>query len=87
MTRFRLNARAFGGLGLFFMILIIIIPLYIVLFNSGFAGNLPSNVIQQEEGVRHDLPSKQNIALLVALMIISFLFILYIRRVKRLRQS
>ena len=85
MTRFKLNARAFGGLGLFLMILIIIIPLYLVLFQSGFSGDLPSNVIQVEEGVRHDLPSKQNIALLLALMGIAFLFILYIRRVKKQR--
>lgn len=85
MTRFKLNARLFGGIGLFFMILIIIIPLYIILFQSGFSGDLPSNVIQVEEGVRHDLPSKQNIALLLALMGVAFLFILYIRRLKKRR--
>jgi hypothetical protein len=67
------------------MILIIIVPLYLILFQSGFAGDLPSNVIQVEEGVRHDLPSKQNIALLLALMGIAFLFILYIRRIKKKR--
>lgn len=85
MTRFKLNARLFGGLGLFFMILIIIIPLYLVLLSTGFANDLPSNVIQQEEGVRHNLPAKQNIALLVALMGITLLFIFYIRRVKKKR--
>lgn len=67
------------------MILIIIIPLYIVLFSNGFSGDLPSNIIQVEEGVRHNLPSTQNIALLLALMVVAFLFILLIRRVKKKR--
>ena len=87
MTRFRLNARAFGGLGLFFMILIIIIPLYIGLLSTGVIGNLPSNIIQQEQGVRHNLPSSANMAFLLTAMAISFLAILYIRRVKKRRES
>jgi len=55
MTKFKLNARLFGGFGLFLIFLIIIIPLYIVALQSGI-GQLPTNIIQTEQGVRGEFP-------------------------------
>jgi len=55
MTKFKLNARLFGGIGLFIIFLIIIIPLYLIALESGI-GQLPTNIIQTEEGVRIDQP-------------------------------
>ncbi len=55
MTKFKLNARLFGGFGLFLIFIIIIIPLYIIALDSGI-GQLPTNLIQTEEGVRGEFP-------------------------------
>ena len=55
MTKFKLNARLFGGFGLFLIFVIIIIPLYIIALESG-VGKLPTNLIQTEQGVRIDQP-------------------------------
>jgi len=55
MTKFKLNARLFGGFGLFIIFVIIIIPLYLIALESGI-GQLPTNIIQTEEGVRIDQP-------------------------------
>jgi hypothetical protein len=45
----------FGGFGLFLIFIIIIIPLYIIALDSGI-GQLPTNLIQTEEGVRGEFP-------------------------------
>jgi len=55
MTKFKLNARLFGGFGLFLIFVIIIIPLYIIALESGI-GQLPTNLIQTELGVRGEFP-------------------------------
>ena len=55
MTKFKLNARLFGGFGLFIIFVIIIIPLYLVALQSGI-GQLPTNLIQVEQGVRGEFP-------------------------------
>jgi len=55
MTKFKLNARLFGGFGLFLIFIIIIIPLYIIALDSGI-GQLPTNLIQTEQGVRGEFP-------------------------------
>ncbi len=55
MTKFKLNARLFGGFGLFLIFVIIIIPLYIIALESG-VGQLPTNLIQTEQGVRGEFP-------------------------------
>ncbi len=56
MTKFKLNARLFGGFGLFLIFVIIIIPLYLVALQSGGIGQLPTNLIQTEQGVRGEFP-------------------------------
>jgi len=55
MTKFKLNARLFGGIGLFIIFVIIIIPLYLIALESG-VGQLPTNLIQTEQGVRGEFP-------------------------------
>jgi hypothetical protein len=55
MTKFKLNARLFGGFGLFLIFVVIIIPLYLIALESG-VGQLPTNLLQTEEGVRIDQP-------------------------------
>lgn len=55
MTKFKLNARLFGGFGLFIIFVIIIIPLYLIALESGI-GQLPTNLIQTEQGVRGEFP-------------------------------
>ncbi len=55
MTKFKLNARLFGGFGLFLIFVIIIIPLYLIALESGI-GQLPTNLIQTEQGVRGEFP-------------------------------
>jgi len=77
MTRFKLNARFFGGTGLLIIFGIIIIPLYIGLINSGI-GELPSNIIQIQEGVRKDLPTNP-----IPFLIIAGLALIVILIVKR----
>jgi len=85
MTRFRLNARAFGGLGLLLIIIILIAPLYAGLFETGIIGELPTSIIQIEEGVRHQFPSSQATVPLLILMIISFIAFVFLYREKRKR--
>lgn len=85
MTRFRLNARAFGGIGLFLIIVILIAPLYAGLFESGIVGDLPTNIIQVQEGVRGEFPVSPATLPLLSVMVIAFLAVILIFREKRKR--
>lgn len=85
MTRFRLNARAFGGLGLILIIVILIAPLYAGLIERGFVTDLPSNVIQIEEGVRGQFPQSPSTVLLLSVMVISFIAFIFLFRIQRKR--
>ena len=85
MTRFKLNARAFGGLGLLLILAVIIAPLWAGLFETGIIGDLPTNIVQVEEGVRHTFPSSPATVPLLAVMIASFLAFVFIFREKRRR--
>ena len=85
LTKFKLNARAFGGLGLLLIGLILILPLWAGLIETGIIGDVPSNVVQVEEGVRHQLPSSISMMLLI-FMVVSFLAFVYIYKVKKKRE-
>ncbi len=85
MTRFRLNARAFGGLGLLLIIVILIAPLYAGLFETGIVGDLPTNIIQVQEGVRGEFPASPATLPLLSIMVIAFLAVILIFREKRKR--
>ena len=85
MTRFKLNARAFGGIGLFLIVAILLVPLYIVALEQGL-GDIPSNVIQIEEGVRTPLPQNPlafGIGALIVLFVLIFLIRVELNRRKR----
>jgi len=82
MTKFKLNARGIGGLGLFLIIGILLVPLYIGVLESGI-GDLPSSVIQVEEGARVPLPNNPlafGIGALVVFFILLFLIRLEMKR-------
>lgn len=85
MSKFKLNARAFGGLGLLLIVVVLIAPLYAGLIETGVVGNIPSNIIQTEEGVRHQLPTTPSIVLLV-IMVISFIAFVFLYRHKKRRE-
>ncbi len=85
MTKFKLNARAFGGLGLLLIIIILIAPLYAGLIETGFVTDLPSNIIQTEEGVRGQFPTSPATLFLLTIMVISFLAFIFLFRVQRKR--
>ncbi len=85
MTKFKLNARAFGGIGLFLIIVILIAPLYAGLFETGLIGDLPTNIIQVEEGVRGQFPTSPATLPLLSIMVIAFLAVILIFREKRKR--
>lgn len=85
MTRFKLNARAFGGTGLLLIGIILIAPLWAGLFETGIVGDFPTNLVQIEEGVRHTFPSSQATVPLLILMVISFIAFVFIFKEKRKR--
>lgn len=85
MTKFKLNARAFGGLGLLLIVLILILPLYAGLLETGLVGELPTNIVQIEEGVRGTFPNSSATIPLLIFMVISFLAFIVIYRTKRRR--
>ena len=85
MTKFKLNARGIGGIGLILIVVILLAPVYAGLLETGFVGEIPSNIVQIEEGVRHTLPSSPATIFLLSLMVVSFLAFIYIFRVKRRR--
>jgi len=57
--KYKINARAFGGLGLLLIGLILIAPLWAGLLETGIVGDFPSNLIQIQEGVRSEFPTSQ----------------------------
>ncbi len=84
MTKFKLNARGFGGLGLFLIIAVLLVPMYIIVINEGL-GDIPSNVIQIEEGVSTPLPNNPlafGIGALIVFFILLFLIRVELRRRK-----
>lgn len=87
MTRFKLNARAFGGTGLFLIGIILIAPLWIGVFETGIIGNLSTNIVQIEDEVRHTFPTSQATMPLVFLMIISLITLVLILKEKRKRSK
>lgn len=88
MTKFRLNARAFGGLGILLIGLIIIFPLWAGFLESGIVGELPSSIVQQEEGARQPVFNSSATMPLLVLMVGSFLaFVILYRHQRRSRRS
>ncbi len=86
MTKFKLNARAIGGIGLILIVVMLLAPLYAGLIETGFITDIPTNLIQVEEGVRHTFPSSQATVVLLTLMVVAFLALIYLFRVKRRRE-
>lgn len=85
MTKFKLNARGIGGIGLFLIVAILLVPLYIVALEQGL-GDIPSNVIQIEEGVRTPLPQNPlafGIGALIVFFVLLFLIRVQLSRQKR----
>ena len=85
MTKFKLNARGIGGIGLILIVVILLLPVYAGLLETGLVEDLPSNLVQIEEGVRHTFPSSQATVPLLILMVIAFLAFVVIYRTKRRR--
>lgn len=83
--KYKINARAFGGLGLLLIGLILIAPLWAGLLETGIVGDFPSNLIQIQEGVRSEFPTSQATIPLLTVMVISFLAFIFLYRVKRKR--
>jgi len=84
--KYKINARAFGGLGLLLIIVILIAPLYAGLLETGIVRDLPSNIIQVQEDVRHQFPSSEATIPLLTVMVLSFLAFIFLYRVKRKRE-
>lgn len=86
MTKFKLNARGFGGLGLFLIIAILLVPMYIAVLESG-VGDIPTTVIQVEMGdIPVTLPNNPlafGIGALIVFFVLLFLIRLELRRKKR----
>lgn len=83
--KYKINARAFGGLGLLLIGLILIAPLWAGLLETGIVEDFPTNLIQIQEGVRSEFPSSQATVPLLTVMVISFLAFIFLFRVKRKR--
>lgn len=87
MTKFKLNARAFGGLGLLLIGVILIAPLWAGLFETGIVGDLSTNIVQVEESVRQTFPTSEATVPLLSVMVIAFLAFILIFREKRKRSG
>lgn len=85
MTRFKLNARGFGGLGLLLIILILVVPIWAGLLETGIIGELPTNIVQVEEGVRHTFPNSPATVPLLIFMVLSFIALVFLLREKKKR--
>lgn len=85
MTRFKLNARAFGGLGLLLIGVMLIAPLWAGLIETGIIGELPSNLIQQEVGAKSPTFNSEATIPLLTVMVLSFLSFVFLYRHKRRR--
>jgi len=83
--KFKLNARAFGGLGLLLIGIILIAPLWAGIFETGILPDLPTNIVQTEEGIRGQFPTSEATVPLLAIMVISFLAFIVLFREKRKR--
>jgi len=84
MTKFKLNARGIGGVGLFLIIAILLAPLYVVALNQG-VGELPSSVIQVG-GTTVPLPTNA-FAFGIGALIVLFVLIFLIRLERERRKG
>ena len=86
MTRFKLNARLFGGFGIFLIVAILLVPMYIGILESG-VGEIPTTVIQVEMGdIPVTLPNNPfafGVGALIVFFVLLFLIRLELRRKKR----
>lgn len=85
MSKFKLNARLFGGLGFIAFILIIILPVWAGFLETGVIGDASSNLVQVAEGQRPPIfLATATIPLLIG-MVVSFIAFVFLYRHKRRR--
>ena len=79
----KFNARFFGGAGLFLIFLIIIIPIWAGVLESGIT-EIPANLVQTES----QFPNSPATIPLLTIMVISFIaFVFLFRERQRRRRS
>lgn len=76
----KFNARFFGGAGLFLIFLIIIIPIWAGVLESGIT-ELPANLVQTES----QFPNSPATIPLLTIMVISFIAFVFLYKEKRRR--
>jgi len=76
----KFNARFFGGAGLFLIFLIIIIPIWAGVLESGIT-EIPANLIQTES----QFPNSPATVPLLTIMVISFIAFVFLYKEKRRR--
>ncbi len=76
----KFNARFFGGAGLFLIFLIIIIPIWAGVLESGIT-EIPANLVQTES----DFPNSPATIPLLTIMVISFIAFVFLYKEKRRR--
>jgi len=76
----KFNARFFGGAGLFLIFLIIIIPIWAGVLESGIT-ELPANLVQTES----QFPNSPATIPLLSIMVISFIAFVFLYKEKRRR--
>ena len=78
----KFNARFFGGAGLFLIGLIIIIPIWAGVLESGIT-ELPSNIVQGQAGAQ--FPNSPATVPLLTIMVVTFIAFVFLYREKRRR--
>jgi type II secretory pathway component PulF len=76
----KFNARFFGGAGLFLIFLIIIIPIWAGVLESGIT-EIPANLVQTES----EFPNSPATIPLLTIMVISFIAFVFLYKEKRRR--
>ncbi|MCP6727160.1 MAG: hypothetical protein KJI69_03990 [Patescibacteria group bacterium] len=76
----KFNARFFGGAGLFLIFLIIIIPIWAGVLESGIT-EIPANLVQTES----EFPNSPATIPLLTIMVISFIAFVFLYKEKRKR--
>jgi len=76
----KFNARFFGGAGLFLIFLIIIIPIWAGVLESGIT-EIPANLVQTES----QFPNSPATVPLLTIMVISFIAFVFLYKEKRRR--
>ena len=77
----KFNARFFGGAGLFLILLIIIVPIWAGVLESGIT-EIPANLVQTES----QFPNSPATIPLLTIMVISFIAFVFLYREKRRRK-